>query len=81
MLGATLATAVPWDIVWVFTILLIAVVLFVTEKFPVDVVAITILAALFLLNLVSPEEGLSGFASTATVTVGAMFVLSAGLQR
>ena len=81
MLGVMLATAVSWDIVWVFALLLIAVILFVTEKFPVDVVAISILAALFLLDLVGPEEGLSGFASTATVTVGAMFVLSAGLPR
>jgi di/tricarboxylate transporter len=80
-LGALQASGVPWDIVWVFALLLIAVILFVTEKFPVDVVAVTILAALFLLDLVGPEEGLSGFASTATVTVGAMFVLSAGLQR
>lgn len=81
MLGVFLATGLSWDIVWVFTLLLIAVILFVTETLPVDVVAISILASLFLLNLVGPEDGLSGFASTATVTVGAMFVLSAGLQR
>lgn len=81
MLGAILAAGLSWDIVWVFTLLLIAVILFVTETLPVDVVAISILASLFLLNLVGQEDGLSGFASTATITVGAMFVLSAGLQR
>jgi Na+/H+ antiporter NhaD/arsenite permease-like protein len=30
---------------------------------------------------VSPAEGVSGFASTATITVLAMFVLSYGVQR
>ncbi len=81
MLGVLLATALSGEIISVFVLLLIAVALFVTEKLPVDVVALCILAALLLLGLVSSEDGLSGFASTATVTVGAMFVLSAGLQR
>jgi len=31
--------------------------------------------------LVSPEQGISGFASVATVTVLAMFILSAGVER
>ena len=30
---------------------------------------------------ISPEEGISGFASSATITVLAMFILSAGVQR
>ncbi len=81
MLGVMLATALSGEIVSVFALLLVAIILFVTEKLPVDVVALMILAALLLLGLVNAEEGLSGFASTATVTVGAMFVLSSGLQR
>ncbi len=31
--------------------------------------------------LVTPQEGISGFASTATITVLAMFILSEGVQR
>src|SRR5690606_4701675 len=58
-----------------------AVYLFVTEKLPVDVVALLVLASLLVLGLVTPGEALSGFSSEATITVGAMFVLSAGLQR
>lgn len=81
MLGVMLATALSGEIASVFVLLAVAVVLFVTEKLPVDVVALMILSALLLLGLVDAEEGLSGFASTATVTVGAMFVLSSGLQR
>jgi di/tricarboxylate transporter len=32
-------------------------------------------------EIISPEQGISGFASRATVTVLAMFILSAGVQR
>lgn len=56
-----------------------AVTLFVTEKLPVDVVGMLVLASLLVLGLVSPAEALSGFSSEATITVAAMFVLSAGL--
>ena len=55
--------------------------LFVTEKLPVDGVALLVLASLLVLGLVTPGEALSGFSSQATITVAAMFVLSAGLQR
>ena len=58
-----------------------AVVLFMTEKLPVDVVAMLVLASLLVLGLVSPAEALSGFSSEATITVAAMFVLSAGLAH
>ncbi len=58
-----------------------AVYLFVTEKLRVDIVALLVLASLLVLGLVSPAEALSGFSSQATITVAAMFVLSAGLQR
>lgn len=58
-----------------------AVYLFVTEKLPVDVVALLVLSSLLIFGLVSPREALSGFSNEATITVAAMFVLSAGLQR
>ncbi|WP_454828457.1 SLC13 family permease [Pseudoxanthomonas wuyuanensis] len=68
--------------VWlVLAVLAGAVVLFVTEKLPVDVVALLVLSSLLVLGLVTPREALSGFSSQATITVAAMFVLSAGLQR
>lgn len=58
-----------------------AVALFITERLAIDMVAMLVLGAVLLLGLVSPEEALSGFSNSATVTVAAMFVLSAGLQR
>jgi di/tricarboxylate transporter len=61
-----------------------AVVLFVTERVPVDVTAIAVMVALILLEPwtgISPSEGISGFSSPATITVLAMLILSAGISR
>lgn len=69
------------DLLLTLVILLGAVILFVTEKFPVDVVALLVLGSLLVFGVVTPREALSGFSSPATITVAAMFVLSAGLQR
>jgi di/tricarboxylate transporter len=73
----------------VFAVILVALVLFATEPVPIDVTAIGIMVALMVLgtdgplNLteISAAEGLSGFSSSATLTVLAMFILSAGVQR
>lgn len=67
------------ELALVLFIIVVAVTLFVTEKVPVDVVALLILAALVITGLATPAEGVSGFSNPATVTVAAMFVLSAGL--
>lgn len=58
-----------------------AVALFVTEKLRVDLVAVLLMTALMLTGIITPEEGVSGFANPATVTVAAMFVISASLSR
>jgi di/tricarboxylate transporter len=65
----------------VLGILAIAVVLFVSEKLRVDVVAMTVLVALVLTGLVTVEEAFSGFASPAVITVWAVFIVSGGLTR
>jgi di/tricarboxylate transporter len=68
----------------VFLIIAIALVLFVWEPVPIDVTAIAILVTLILLEpwtQVGPEEGVSGFSSSATLTVLAMFILSEGIQQ
>ena len=72
---------VAWEIVFVLVLTICAVVLFVTEKFSTDIVAILVMIALLVSGILTPAEGLAGFANTATVTVGAMFVLSAGVFR
>lgn len=58
-----------------------ALVCFIAEWIPVDLTAIAIAIVLILLGLVTPEEGISGFGNAATITVMAMFILSAGIAR
>ena len=54
---------------------------FVFEWLPPDITAICVMVVLMLLGLVTPEEGLSGFSNSATITVMAMFILSSGIAR
>jgi di/tricarboxylate transporter len=69
------------EIALVLVILAGALILFISEKFAVDLVAFMVVGCLLLFGLVTPQEGISGFSNPATVTVAAMFVLSAGLQK
>jgi di/tricarboxylate transporter len=69
------------EILFVLVLLTIAVLLFATEKLPVDMVALIVMSSLLLSRIITVEEGISGFSNTATVTVAAMFVLSAGLFK
>ncbi|UCG63352.1 MAG: SLC13 family permease [Deltaproteobacteria bacterium] len=62
-------------------VVLVAMGLFVTAKLEVDVIALCVLVTLIVLGLIDPNQALYGFASPATATVTAMFVLSAGLVR
>jgi di/tricarboxylate transporter len=52
-----------------------------TEKLPVDMTAIFVAIVLIVTGLLTPEQGFSGLGNPATVTVAAMFVLSAGLAK
>lgn len=69
------------EIALVLVILVLAVLLFVTERLRVDVVALLVLGSLTLTGLITPAEALSGFSNPAVVTVWAVFILSGGLAR
>ncbi|MCI0490367.1 MAG: SLC13 family permease [Blastocatellia bacterium] len=70
-----------FEIAIVLVLLVAAIVLFATEKYPVDLVALGIMTLLMLSGIITGQEGISGFSNMATVTVGAMFVLSTGLFK
>ncbi|MFP8957227.1 SLC13 family permease [Natrialbaceae archaeon A-CW3] len=68
----------------VFALIAIALLLFVSEVIPNDVTAIGIIVSLAVLEPftgVGSRTAISGFASTATITIVAMYMLSAGIQR
>ncbi len=65
----------------VLAVLLGAIILFATERFPVDVVAIVAMTVLVVTGVITPVQGVSGFSNSATITVAFMFVLSAALFK
>jgi di/tricarboxylate transporter len=69
------------EIMILTVIILFAIVLFATRIFPIEVTAILTISALAFSGVLTPNEALQGFSSSATVTVAAMFVLTAGLAR
>lgn len=69
------------DIALVLVVLTAAVALFASGRLAADLVALVVMVVLLLLGLVSTEQAIAGFSNPATVTVAAMFVLSAGLYR
>ena len=62
-------------------VLVAALVCFIAEWLPVDITALCVAVVLIVLGLVTPEEGVAGFSNSATMTVMAMFILSAGITR
>lgn len=69
------------EIALVLGILLASVALFASERIRVDVVALMVLLALTLTGILTTEQALSGFASTAVVTVWAIYMISGSLTR
>ena len=69
------------DIILLGVIIVIALVLFITEFFPIDVTALVVLGLLLIFGLVTPNESLSGFSNPAVITIGCLFIMSYALQK
>ena len=68
--------------IWLVTlILVVAMLLLITEKLPVDLTSIGIIIVLTLTGILAPKEAIAGFANPAVITVGAMFLISKGMIR
>jgi di/tricarboxylate transporter len=67
---------------WLVTlILVVAMLLLITEKLPVDLTSIGIIVVLTVSGILAPTEAIAGFANPAVITVGAMFLISKGMIR
>ena len=58
-----------------------ALLLLISDRIRVDVIALIVLGTLALTGLVTPTEALSGFSSPAVITVWAVFIMSGALAR
>lgn len=77
-----------WEIVFVCLVLLGALAAFISERMPTDQVALTVLAAIlgasvlpFSETLPTVHELLTVFSNPAPMTIAAMFILSAALEK
>ncbi len=68
------------EIIQVFSILFITIILFAFEVFPIDKIALFLIVSLSLTGLVTPEEAISGFSNTATITVLSLMIIAIGLE-
>jgi len=75
--GLTLTT----DMILVLVVLSATIGLFVSELVRVDVAAILVMVAIGLLGLVPASELFNGFASNAVISIIAVMILGAGLDR
>lgn len=77
-----------WEIVFVFSLLIFAIISFIWERIPADLTAITVFGILIFVSMISnsPElpslDSLLGvFGNSAPLTIAAMFIVSAALER
>ena len=70
-----------FEIAFVLGLVLLTFILFVTERFSLDVTALLILTILFIGGFLSVEEAMSGFSNPAVIIISLLFILSHALQK
>jgi di/tricarboxylate transporter len=64
-----------------FIILALTIILFISDRLRIDIVAMLALLALTLTGLIDANQALAGFANSTVVTIAALFVVGAGLFK
>src|ERR687893_1081703 len=65
----------------VLVLLVVALVLFATEKIPIDVVTILLVVGLVLTGTLNVSEAFAGFGNDIVITIAGLFVLTGGLVK
>jgi di/tricarboxylate transporter len=68
-------------IVIVLLLLLVAIVLFASEKLPVDVIGLLLVMGLVVTQVLTVQEGVAGFGNDIIITIGGLFILVGGLTK
>lgn len=69
------------EIIIIFAILLTVMLLFALEVFSIDKIALLIIVVLVWCGLVSPEEAISGFSNTATITILCIMIIAIAMEQ
>jgi di/tricarboxylate transporter len=72
---------VTLDIAIVFATLVVTIVLFVSDRIRLDLVALLALLALVVAGIITPAEAAAGFGDTTVVLIAALFVVGEGLLQ
>ena len=64
----------------VLAVLAVTIALFISDRWPLDLVAVAAVCALALFGVLSPREALSGFANPVVPMLAGLFIVGAGLQ-
>ncbi|HLV43871.1 MAG TPA: SLC13 family permease, partial [Aggregatilineales bacterium] len=62
-------------------ILVVAIILFISERVRVDVVALGVVVALALSGLLTVQEAIAGFSNTAVITIAALFIVGGAVMH
>ena len=65
----------------VLTLLIVALILFSTERIPIEVVSILLVMALVLTDTLTAGEAFAGFGNDIVITIAGLFILTGGLAR
>ena len=65
----------------VLALLLVALILFSTERIPIEVVSILLVMALVLTHTLTAAEAFAGFGNDIVITIAGLFILTGGLAR
>jgi di/tricarboxylate transporter len=70
-----------FEIATVLALLLVAVVLFGTERIPIEIVGLLLVIALVLTKTLTAGEAFAGFGNDIVVTIAGLFILTGGLAK
>ena len=69
------------ETLFVFLILFVTIILFVSDRLRLDIVAVLVILALMLSGLLSSKEALAGFGDPVVILIAGLFVVGEGLFR
>lgn len=70
-----------WEMLFTFFVLFASVILFVTDKLRLDLVAIMVMLSLGLSGILTPSEMLGGFGSSVVILIAGLFIVGEALAQ
>lgn len=70
-----------WEIAFMLVLLVVLLGAFIWERLPTELTAFSAFALLLAMGLLSPTQAMNVFSNTGPIAVGAMFIISAALEK